>query len=156
MKNITFSSWIPPFAESIKYVFIVFLAIIFLVELILSLRMQITADGGLLYYATYLINEHDFIPYRDIFEFNMPGTYLFYMSIAQLLGYSNLAYYIANSIWIIIKLIFTWFFMKHISKTAALAACLFFGLIYLQIKPHYMALERDAILVLPIAMRKNP
>ncbi len=141
----------PALTTYIQSVFLLFLALIFLLELVLHLRLQMTTDGAFLHYVAYLINEHNFIPYRDIFEPNMPGTYLFHMSIGKLLGYSNLAYYMVSSLWIILTLSVTWLFMQSISKTVAWAACLFFGLIYLQLAPHYMALQRDFILILPIA-----
>ncbi|MDM8565183.1 hypothetical protein QUF74_05965 [Candidatus Halobeggiatoa sp. HSG11] len=151
MKNRSLTKWLPPFTVGFKSIFIVFLAVIFLVELVLHLRLQMTTDGAFLHYVAYLINEHGFVPYRDIFEINMPGTYLFHMSIGKFLGYSNLAYYLVSSVWILLILGVTWLFMQNISKTVALAACLFFGLIYLKIAPNYMALQRDFILILPIA-----
>lgn len=67
--------------EGVKYLFLAVLAIVFLVELGLSLHWRMVSDNAFLHYVAYLINEHGFVPYRDIFEVNMPGTYLFHMAI---------------------------------------------------------------------------
>lgn len=136
--------------EGVKYLFFAALTLVFLVELGLSLSWEIETDGSTLHYFAYLINEHDFVPYRDIFDPNMPGTYLFHMAVGTLFGYSDLAFRLVDVAWLTATLIVTWFVMKPAGRAVAFASCLLFGLIYLGSGP-YMSLQRDFIAILPLA-----
>lgn len=104
-----------------------------------------------MHYVAYLINEHNFVPYRDIFEVNMPGTYLFHIAIGKLFGYSDFAFRIVDIIWIIATLTVTWLVMKPAGQITAMASCLLFGNIYLSFGPS-LSLQRDVIAILPIAI----
>jgi len=137
--------------ELLKYFFIIFLTVMFVVELIQSFKTQMHGDSEYLHYMAYLINEHGFIPYKDLFEINMPGTYLFHIIIGKLFGYSEFALRMLNTIWLLILFVVTWFIMKPFGIIPALASSLLFGLIFLGFGPS-MALERDAIAILPIAL----
>lgn len=137
--------------EGVKYLFFVALTLVFLVELALSLTWKMQTDGSTLHYFAYLITEHGFVPYRDIFDPNMPGTYLFHMAIGKLFGYSDLAFYSVNVAWLIATLMVTWLIMKPMGRVVAFASCLLFGLIYLGAGP-YMSLQRDYIAILPAAI----
>ncbi|MEZ4726561.1 MAG: glycosyltransferase family 39 protein [Caldilineaceae bacterium] len=133
-----------------KYLFFAALALVFLVELGLSFSWQIQIDGSTLHYIAYLITEHGFVPYRDIFDPNMPGSYLFHMAVGTLFGYSDLAFRLVDVVWLMATLIVTWFVMKPMGRAVAFAGCLLFGLIYLGSGP-YMSLQRDFIAILPLA-----
>lgn len=137
-------------AQSLKYLFLALLAMLLLVEVSLSLRWPIGHDTGFLHYVAYLINEHGFLPYRDLFEVNMPGTYLFHIAIGRFFGYSDFAFQMVNVVWLTLTLMVTWFIMKPLGRVVASASCLLFGLIYMGSGQH-MILERDAIAILPIA-----
>ncbi len=136
--------------EGVKYLFLASLAILFFVELGLSLTWEIQIDGSTLHYIAYLITEHGFVPYRDIFDPNMPGTYLFHMAIGTLFGYSDLAFRLVDVAWLTATLTVTWLIMKPVGWVVALASCLLFGLIYLGAGP-YMSLQREFVAILPIA-----
>ena len=136
--------------EGVKYLFLASLATVFLVELGLSLSWRLLSDSAFLHYVAYLINEHGFVPYRDIFEVNMPGTYLFHMAIGRMFGYSDFAFHMVDVAWLTATLTVTWFIMKPFGRLVASASCLLFGLIYLGAGPH-MSLQRDFIAILPIA-----
>ncbi|MDM8557615.1 glycosyltransferase family 39 protein [Candidatus Parabeggiatoa sp. HSG14] len=136
--------------EGVKYLFLASLATVFLVELVLSLHWQLQYDSAFLHYVAYLINEHGFVPYRDIFEVNMPGTYLFHIAIGRLFGYSDFASRMVDVAWLTATLTVTWFIMKPFGRVVASASCLLFGLIYLGFGPS-TSLQRDAIAILPIA-----
>ncbi len=136
--------------NAVKYLFFASLGTVFLVELALSLSWPLLSDSAFLHYIAYLINEHDFVPYRDIFEVNMPGTYLFHMAIGRVFGYSDSAFHMVDAAWLMATLTVTWFIMKPFGRLVAFAGCLLFGLIYLEGGPH-MSLQRDFIAILPIA-----
>ncbi|MCL2923562.1 MAG: hypothetical protein MGF17_02760 [Trichodesmium sp. MAG_R04] len=108
-------------------------------------------DQGFMHYVAYLINEHSFIPYRDIFELNMPVSYLFHMAVGKFLGYSDTAFTTVNVIWLTATLTVTWLIMKPFGKTIAFSSCLLFSIIYLQFGSRVM-LQRDLIAILPIAI----
>ncbi len=136
--------------DGLRFLFLALLALLFFVELGLSLRWRIWGDGTVLHYIAYLINEHGFVPYRDIFDPNLPGAYLFYMAVGKLFGYSDLAFRMVDVAWLTATLTVTWMFMKRVGQMVAAAGCLLFGLIYLGVGP-YMGLQRDTIVLLPIA-----
>lgn len=119
-------------------------------QLVSSLNWRLGHDTSFMHYVAYLINEHGFLPYRDIFEVNMPGTYLFHMTIGKLFGYSDLAFRIVDIIWTITTLTVTWLIMKPFGNMTAIASCLLFGNIYLA-SGASMSLQRDVIAILPIA-----
>ncbi len=136
--------------EGLKYLFLGLLAVFFLMELGLSLRWRFASDSAFLHYVAYLINEHGFVPYRDLFEVNMPGTYLFHMAVGRMFGYSDLAFRLVSVAWLIATLTVTWFVMKPVGRATAFGSCLLFGLIHLGSGPD-MSLQRDFIAILPIA-----
>jgi hypothetical protein len=136
--------------KGVKYLFLASLATVFLVELALSLQWRLQYDSAFLHYVAYLINEHGFVPYRDIFEPNLPGTYLFHIAIGRLFGYSDFAFRMVDIAWLTATLTVTWFIMKPVGRIVASASCLLFGLIYLGFGPS-TSLQRDAIGILPIA-----
>jgi len=136
--------------ESVKYLFLASLATIFLVELGLSFDWRVRGDSVYIHYVAYLINEHGFVPYRDLFEINMPGTYLFHIAIGKMFGYSDYALRMVNIAWLTATFVVTWFIMKSFGRVTAFASCLLFGIIYLGFGP-YMSLQRDFIAILPIA-----
>lgn len=117
----------------------------------MSLRWRLLSDSAFLHYVAYLINEHDFVPYRDIFEVNMPGTYIFHMAVGKMFGYSDLASRLVDVAWLTATLTVTWFVIKPIGGAVAFASSLLFGLIYLSAGPH-MSLQRDVIAILPMAI----
>lgn len=135
--------------DGAKYLFLALLAIIFLGQLIVSLGWRLHYDTSFMHYVGYLINEHGFVPYRDIFEVNMPGTYLFHMAIGKMFGYSDLAFRMVDVAWLSATFTVTWFVMRPFGRITALASCLLFSLIYLGIGSS-MSLQRDVIVILPI------
>lgn len=135
--------------DGVKYLFLALLAIIFLAQLIVSLGWRLHYDTSFMHYVGYLINEHGFVPYREIFEVNMPGTYLFHMAIGKMFGYSDLAFRMVDVAWLIATFTVTWFVMRPFGRITALASCLLFSLIYLRIGSS-MSLQRDVIVILPI------
>lgn len=135
--------------DGAKYLFLALLAIVVLVQLVLSLGWHLEYDQSFMHYVAYLINEHGFVPYRDIFEINMPGTYLFHMAVGKMFGYSDLAFRMVDFAWLSATLTVTWFVMRPVGRITALASCLLFSLIYLGSGP-MMSLERDVIAILPI------
>ncbi|MEZ5494644.1 MAG: hypothetical protein R3E61_08780 [Pseudomonadales bacterium] len=55
-----------------------------------SLNHPITADLAMLHYSAWLINEKNFVLYRDIFDINFPAPYIFHSLLGNWLGYDAL------------------------------------------------------------------
>jgi len=138
--------------EGLKYLLLTLLAILFLLQLESSLGWQLQHDSAFLSYVAYLINEHGFVLYRDIFEPNMPGIYLLYMAIGKMFGYqSDFAFRMVDVAWLTAILTVTWFIMKPVGKVVAFASCLLFGIVYLEAGP-IINFQRDVIAILPVAI----
>lgn len=136
--------------ERVKYIFLAFLFIVFLLLFVFSFSWRVRGDSVYLHYGAYLINEHGFLPYRDLFEINMPGTYLFHMAVGKIFGYSDYALRMVNIAWLTATFIVTWLIMKPFGRVTAFASCLLFGILYLGFGPS-MSLQREFIAILPIA-----
>lgn len=134
-----------------KYLFVAFLGVLFFIQFWAALNWSLCCDAAFLHYVAYLINEHDFVPYRDIFEVNMPGTYLFHMAIGKLFGYSAIAFRLVDGAWLLLTLLASWFFMKPFGRTVAFGSSFLFGLMYLKGATHF-SLQREFIALLPILM----
>ena len=104
------------------------LVFIFLTQLILSLDWRVRGDSVYLHYVAYLINEHDFLPYKDLFEINLPATYLFHMAIGRLFGYSEFVLRFVNMVWLAATLMVTSVIMRPFGRASALASCMLFGI----------------------------
>lgn len=150
MKNIPSIFFSHKAIERAKYIFLGFLLVVLFVLFVLSSSGRVRGDSVYLHYATYLINEHDFLPYRDLFEPNLPGTYLFHMAVGKILGYSDYALRLLNIFWLTAIFVVTWLIMKSFGRITALASCLLFGILYLGFGPS-MSMQREVIAILPIA-----
>ncbi|MGB3514566.1 MAG: hypothetical protein WBA93_36225 [Microcoleaceae cyanobacterium] len=150
MNNIQSISLSHKTVERVKYIFLAFLFMVFFLLFVFSFSWRVRGDSVYLHYTAYLINEHGFLPYRDIFEINMPGTYLFHMAVGKMFGYSDYALRMANIAWLTATFVVTWLIMKPFGRITAFASCLLFGILYLGFGPS-MSLQREFIAILPIA-----
>jgi hypothetical protein len=72
------------------------------------------------------------------------------MAVGKMFGYSDYALRMVNIAWLTTTFVVTWFIMNLFGIFTAFASCLLFGIIYLGSGP-YMSLQRDFIVILPIA-----
>jgi hypothetical protein len=133
-----------------QYLFLLLLSASVVLEAAASLSWTLTGDSALLHYVAYLITDQDFVPYLDLFEPNLPGTYFFHMAIGYLFGYGDLPFRIVDIAWMLGVFWVTWHLMRPFGIAAAIGACVSYYLIYLGFGP-YMALQRDHIAILPVA-----
>ena len=115
-----------------------------------SLDWRMEHDTPLLHYTAFLIDEHDLVPYRDIFETSMPGTIAFHYSVGRLFGYSDAAFRFVDLVLLGALLAATYFFMSRFGRLPAVWAVVLFGHVYLVQGPS-MSLQRDYIGVIPVA-----
>ncbi|MCH8745713.1 MAG: hypothetical protein IIB31_08710 [Chloroflexi bacterium] len=121
------------------------------IEAALSLRWRLGHDTSIVLYVTYLIQQHGYAPYRDVFDFSLPGTLAFNYIIVKLFGYGNLGLMVFNLIWTGALLAVTWMIMRRFGWWVAWGSVVLFGVFYLQAgRP--MALQRDYVLLLPLSL----
>ncbi|GGG67544.1 ArnT family glycosyltransferase [Edaphobacter dinghuensis] len=77
--------------KRLKAVLAVALAVCLAVFVVLTLRWPFVYDAALIRYVNFLM-AHDFAPYRDIQDYNLPGSYFFDWLVTHTLGVSALAW----------------------------------------------------------------
>lgn len=117
---------------------------------LVSLRWPLVQDLPILYYTSFLANEHGLVPYRDIFDMNMPGAHAAYSAITALVGYSAPAARVVDLVCLTALLLVTWRLMRWTGRRAAWAAVALFALLYLAAGAA-MSLQREFLLLLPVA-----
>ncbi len=116
-----------------------------------SLQWPIAHDEAPLFYEAFLMRAEGRVPYRDIFDFQMPGSFAAYYALGRLSGFDDLCIRILDLSILAALLLITFFAMRRFGKTPALAAALLFGLKYLQGGPS-MSLQRDYLLLIFLAL----
>jgi len=127
------------------------LGFLFITELGFSMAWRMEHDTPLLHYVAFLINEHDYVPYRDVFETSMPGSILFHMAIGKGLGYQDLAIRIVDVVYLLLLMVVSGAYLRRFGSLAAILAPLCFAIFYLSYGP-LMSLQRDYLGLLPIAV----
>jgi hypothetical protein len=131
-------------------VFIGGMTVLFVGELLVSLSWRMRHDFPLLHYVAFLIDQHGFMPYRDIFETSMPGTFLFHLAIVKTVGYSDFGFRLVDVLYIVLLLGITWKLMARFGQIVALASVVHFGIVYLETSGQH-SLQRDCVGILPVA-----
>lgn len=130
-------------------VFMGVLALYFVAQIIYSLDWPMLHDTPVLHYIAFLIAEHDFVPYRDIFEISLPFTYLIHLGIVKAFGYGDVPLRIIDIVSHLGLLTVTWLFLRRLDQRVAWIAALLFGLFYFNKGPE-MSFQRDGIALLPL------
>src|SRR5688572_22315969 len=95
-----------------------------------SFDWPMDGDLGFLYYIAWLMNEHDYIPYRDVHETSFFGTFIFYSGLTRLTGYSTIAFHWADLFFFSALSSITFLLLKPLGKLCALLAIALFGEFY--------------------------
>ena len=135
----------------ITNILLALLAAYLVVQAIYSMRWPITHDEAPLFYETFLMRAEGLVPYRDLFDFQMPGSYVAYFMLGLLSGFDDFRIRILDLIILAALLVITFMSMQRFGKTSALAAAILFGLKYLQGGPS-MSLQREYLLLVFIAL----
>jgi hypothetical protein len=131
---------------------LILLAALLIVQAGFSLQWPITHDEAPLLYEAFLMQTEGRVPYRDIFDFQMPGSFAAYYLLARLSGFSGYFRLRILDLGILAALLtVTFLFMRRFGKQTAFAAALLFGLKYLQ-GGAYMSLQREYLLLIFIAL----
>lgn len=108
-------------------------------------------EAHFLHYVGYLINEHHFVPYRDVLETSWFGTFVFHMWIGNLFGYTAGAFRTADTLWLLTLMVIWWRVLQRLNQQLAGIACLSLALLYLHLGPAN-TLQRDYLALLPVSM----
>lgn len=116
----------------------------------LTRYQPIEMDLAMMQYSAYLINEKNFLLYRDIFENNFPGPFFFHAMIGNTLGYGALPIRFLDAAILLGLAVCSWKILAPLSRVSAVFAPALFSILYFA-GGTTAAFQRDYIAVLPIA-----
>ncbi len=131
-------------------ILLVLLAAYFITQAVYSTRWQIAHDEAPLLYEAFLMRADGLVPYRDLFDFQMPGSFIAYFLLGSLSGFDAFRLRLLDLLILAAILTITYFAIQRFGKAPALAAALLFGLKYLQGGPS-MSLQREYLLLIFLA-----
>ena len=132
----------------IKLILIILSALLVITG-IMSLPWRFQHDSPIMFYIAFLMDHFGYVPYREIFDMNMPGSYFVYYLIGKLFGYTDIGIRCADLLILTALLIVNWLWMRKISKRVAWFGSVLWGLLYLGFGP-CMSLQREYLTLLPI------
>src|SRR5688572_30241753 len=132
-------------------IFVALLAGFLILQAAWSVRWPIAHDEAPLFYEAFLMRTEGRVPYRDIFDFQMPGSYAAYYALGRLGGFDDFRIRILDLLILVTLLVITYVFMRRFGTLSALSAGLLFGLKYLQGGPS-LSLQREYLLLIFIAL----
>lgn len=116
-----------------------------------SMRWRMEHDAPLMHYVAFAMTELGEIPYRDLFEMNMPGTYALHVLAVKLFGTSDLGFRAWDLIWTVGVMAATYGWVRRFGRIAGLFAALASALIYFR-HGQGMTLQREYLALLPTAL----
>lgn len=135
----------------ITLILLLLLAAFLVTQAAFSLRWPIAHDEAPLFYEAFLMQSEGRIPYRDFFDFQMPGSYIAYYALGLVSGFDPFRIRILDLLILAALIIITFQAMRRFGSTPALAAGILFGLKYLQGGP-FLSLQREYLLLVFIAL----
>lgn len=135
-----------------KFFFLIFIPLGALLVLLAvsSLKWRMVHDPPIMMYLAFLMDRFDYVPYRDFFDFNMPGTYLIHLFIGKIFGYGDFGFRLFDLLYLGAISTTTWFWLKKISRKVAWCSMILFALVYLGYGP-YMSMQREYLIILPVS-----
>jgi hypothetical protein len=114
-----------------------------------SLTWRYCLDSPLMIYAGWLC-ENGWVPYRDFFDMNMPGTYFVMWAMVKLFGSSDFGFRVFDLLCLVSISVSTFFWMEPWGKFSALVAAVSFPIWYLGCGPIF-SLQREYLAFVPFA-----
>ncbi|MFN3492156.1 MAG: hypothetical protein ACK40V_08050, partial [Anaerolineales bacterium] len=132
--------------RAIKVFIISLLAIFLIVQAIFSLQWPLAHDEAPLFYEAFLM-QNGKIPYKDFFDFQMPGSYIIYYLLGTFSAFGPFRIRILDIIILASILLITYLALKKINKTSAILAGILFALSYLGGGPA-LSLQREYLILI--------
>lgn len=136
--------------QRITAIILVLLAALLITQAAFSLQWTPTHDEGPLFYEAFLM-QNGAIPYKDFFDFQMPGSFIAYYLLGLASGFGPLRIRILDLAILAAILVITYFAMRRFGTNAALAAPILFGLKYLGGGPS-LSLQREYLILVFISL----
>ncbi len=137
--------------QRIITIVLILLAALLIAQAAFSLQWPTAHDEAPLFYEAFLMQNGQ-VPYKDFFDFQMPGSFIAYYLLGILSGFSALRIRILDLTILAVILIITYFTMrKRFGTSVAFTAPILFGLMYMQGGPA-LSLQRDYLLVVFISL----
>jgi len=121
-------------------------AILFVGLALLSLGWGIEHDVPYFCYLGFLVGHEHRMPYRDLFEVNLPGTFFIFMVLDKLIGPHDLGFRIADVTLLGLLSGLTWKLLRPFGWMPALIGPTLFGLYYLHDSP-MLSLQREFLIL---------
>ncbi|HNE04663.1 MAG TPA: hypothetical protein PLT08_09105, partial [Anaerolineales bacterium] len=137
--------------QRITTVVLILLAALLIAQAAFSLQWPIAHDEAPLFYEAFLMQNGQ-VPYKDFFDFQMPGSFFAYYILGILSNFGPLRIRILDLIILVAISTITYFAMqKRFGTSAALAAPILFALKYMQGGPN-LSLQREYIVLIFISL----
>lgn len=136
--------------QRITTIILILLAALLITQAAFSLQWTPTHDEGPLFYEAFLM-QNGAVPYKDFFDFQMPGSFIAYYLLGLASGFGPLRIRILDLAILAAILVITYFAMRRFGKLAAFAAPLLFGLKYLGGGPS-LSLQREYLILISISL----
>lgn len=128
---------------------VVIAAAMLLVVALASLKWRYVLDSPLMIYAGFLVAGGS-VPYRDLFDMNMPGTYLVMAAMGRVFGWNDLGFRVFDLLCLASISISTFLWTRRFGNLSAFAAAVAFPLWYLNGGP-IVSMQREYIALVPFA-----
>ncbi len=126
---------------------LILLAVFLIAQATYSLQWPIAHDEAPLLYEAFLMHSEGRVPYRDLFDFQMPGSFAAYYLLGRLSGFNGFFRLRLLDLAILAAILTaTFLFMRRFGKQTAFAAAILFGLKYMQ-GGAFMSLQREYLLL---------
>lgn len=110
----------------------------------LSLDWPLQHDGPLLHYVAWSMDRFGTVPYRDMFETSMPGTFAYHWLIGRVFGWDSAGFKVVDVGLLGLLAVATFRLLRPFGVRPALAAPMLFTISYLWLGPD-MTLQRDYV-----------
>jgi hypothetical protein len=136
--------------RQLQLLLLILLAAFLLVQAAFSLRWLIAHDEAPLLYEAFLM-QSGHMPYRDLFDFQMPGAYIAYYLLGLFSNFGPFRLRVLDLAILTTLLAITFLFMRRFGNIPAITAALLLGLKYMQ-GGAFMSLQREYLFLLFIAI----
>lgn len=116
-----------------------------------SLSWRYFHDTPILMYIAFLMDHYGFVPYRDIFDMNMLGSYLSYQAIGRLFGFQYPGVRMGTLVVLGLIMGATALALRRFGWRSVWAVLLVFPLVYMR-QGNGMTLQREYLGLLPIML----
>ncbi|HEY9076396.1 MAG TPA: hypothetical protein VIO61_07620 [Anaerolineaceae bacterium] len=121
---------------------------------LLSLKWRMVHDAPIMMYLAYIIDRFGMLPYRDFIDSNLPGTYLFFLIIGKLFGYSDLGFRLVDLLVLVLVLYGVYLWLRPFGERTGITAALIYGFFYLG-DGQILSLQREQLVAFLIILALN-